>query len=154
MPRSTEEILEDLLLAARDSNMREMTISLNRDGPVFSIFGSDLFSHRADPGSFSHQSWGTSSYTADATLSTYVGLVDTSSGPVSLVLPSGLVDTAVQPIVVKHSAGDASVNPVTITDADGKTIDGQPSFILNTAKAAVQLLKSDGFWYVVGLFAG
>lgn len=152
MSRSTEDILEDLLIAVRDGNMREVAVQWNKKGPVYSVHGLSLSSPPSTPPAFSSVGWAPSLLSGDGTASTYVSIVDTSGGAVSLVLPSGLVTSAQAPVVIKHSGGDASSDPVTVTDADGATFDGQSSLIIDSSRACFGLVAHGGHWYVAFAF--
>jgi hypothetical protein len=73
-------------------------------------------------------------------------LVDTSASAVTLNLPAG---TTGRRITVKHIAGTASTEPITINRASTDTIEGNTSYTINTDKGCVSLVFYSGVWYIL-----
>lgn len=64
--------------------------------------------------------------------------VDTTAGPVTInLLPSALMDNL--PSIVKHIAGDAEANPVTINPNGAETVDGLAPYVIDYNFGSVTL---------------
>ena len=66
-------------------------------------------------------------------------------GTVTLTLPAGTLGKV---YVVKDSVGDANTNPITVVTT-GSSIDGQPSYILDTDWGSISLIYNGIEWNVV-----
>lgn len=87
----------------------------------------------------------TTDYTA--TLADDVILVDTTSGDITLTLPS--VHPVGKRYTVKHKAGVIATDPLNIVSNDGDTIDGLLNFPFTVDKQAI-ILHSDGTnWFIL-----
>ncbi len=73
-------------------------------------------------------------------------LVDTSISAVALNLPAGVDERR---ITVKHIAGSASSEPVTINRNGSDTIEGNTSYTINTDLGCVSLVFYSGVWYIL-----
>jgi hypothetical protein len=73
-------------------------------------------------------------------------LVDTSASAVTLNLPAGVEGRR---ITVKHIAGTASTEPVTINRNGSDTIEGNTSYTINTDLGCVSLVFYSGVWYIL-----
>jgi hypothetical protein len=70
--------------------------------------------------------------------------------PATIILPSddaGLFKNRV--LYIKDHAGQAKINPITITCAGGKTIDGASSVILDSGYAHVQVVHDGTDWKII-----
>ena len=73
------------------------------------------------------------------------------SGPSSVILPStgGSGSSEKRVVYIKDLSGNAKVNPVTITSAGGKTIDGSPFAILNVGYSFIQVVYDGTNWKTI-----
>lgn len=72
--------------------------------------------------------------------------VDTTAGPVTInLLPS--VAMANLPSVIKHVAGDARANPVTINPNGAETVDGQAPYVIDYNFGSVTLQPKNAGGY-------
>ena len=72
------------------------------------------------------------------------------AGPASVVLPSngGSGDTK-RAVYIKDYSGQARTNPITITSAGGKTIDGVSFAILNNGYSHIQIMYDGTNWKTI-----
>ncbi len=84
----------------------------------------------------------TPTYTADA--NDYLLCVDTSTTPVTITLPAGILGTV---YMVKDCSGDANTNPITI-NGTGENVDGS-SATINTPYGSIQLIFNGTEWSIV-----
>ena len=73
-------------------------------------------------------------------------LVDTSLSAVTLNLPTG---TDGRKVTVKHIAGTASTESITINRAGSNTIEGNTSYTIDTDYGHVTLIFYNGVWYII-----
>ncbi len=73
-------------------------------------------------------------------------LVDTSLSAVTLNLPTG---TDGRKVTVKHIAGTASTESITINRAGSDTIEGNSSYTIDTDFGHVTLVFYAGVWYII-----
>jgi hypothetical protein len=73
-------------------------------------------------------------------------LVDTSASAVTLNLPAGVEGRR---ITVKHIAGTASTESITINRNGSDTIEGNTSYTINTDLGCVSLVFYSGVWYIL-----
>jgi hypothetical protein len=71
-----------------------------------------------------------------------VARVDVTGGPVTVTLPSAFDNRGVS-VVVKHIAGDATINNVTVAAQVGDTIDGIATFVIKANNISA-VFTSDG----------
>jgi hypothetical protein len=84
----------------------------------------------------------TPTYTADA--NDYLLCEDTSTTPVTITLPAGILGTV---YMVKDCSGDANTNPITI-NGTGENVDGS-SATINTPYGSIQLIFNGTEWSIV-----
>ncbi len=84
----------------------------------------------------------TPTYTADA--NDYLLCVDTSTTPVTITLPAGILGTV---YMVKDCSGDANTNPITI-NGTGENVDSS-SATINTPYGSIQLIFNGTEWSIV-----
>ncbi len=84
----------------------------------------------------------TPTYTTDA--NDYLLCVDTSTTPVTITLPTGILGTV---YMVKDCSGDANTNPITI-NGTGENVDGS-SATINTPYGSIQLIFNGTEWSIV-----
>ena len=82
-------------------------------------------------------------YLAD--LTDYYLAVDVAA-PASVVLPVSPTGTV---FVIKDIDGDASTNPITVTDTGGALIDGAASAVINTDYGSITLIFNGTDWNIV-----
>jgi hypothetical protein len=72
------------------------------------------------------------------------------SGPASVILPStGSDGSKKRSFYIKDFSGTALKNPITITSAGGKTIDGASFAILNGGYAHIQIVYDGTNWKII-----
>lgn len=81
-------------------------------------------------------------YSPDAT-EYFLGVI--YDGSVTITLPAGTVGKV---YVVKDAVGDANTNPITVVTT-GSSIDGQPSYVLDTDWGSISLIYNGIEWNVV-----
>jgi hypothetical protein len=76
-------------------------------------------------------------------------LGDTTSNAISYTLPD--VDNARidKEYIIKDIGGNADTNNITITPSDSSTIDGQASYVINTAYGKIRFLSDGTNWHIV-----
>ena len=76
--------------------------------------------------------------------------VNVTSGPASIVLPStGIDDGCKRSFYIKDYSGTSVKNPITITSAGGKTINGVAFAMLNGAYSHVQVVYDGTNWMTI-----
>lgn len=71
-------------------------------------------------------------------------------GPASVVLPStGNNGNCKRSFYIKDFTGLAKTNPITITSAGGKTIDGSAFAILNVGYSHIQVIYDGTNWKII-----
>ena len=71
-------------------------------------------------------------------------------GPASVVLPAtGTNDKCKRSFYIKDFTGLAKTNPITITSAGGKTIDGTVFAILNVGYSHIQVIYDGTNWKII-----
>ena len=77
-------------------------------------------------------------------------LVNVTSGPASIVLPaSGSDDSKKRSFYIKDYSGTSLTNPITITAAGGKTINGVSFAMLNGAYSHIQVVYDGTNWMTI-----
>jgi hypothetical protein len=77
--------------------------------------------------------------------------VNVTSGPASIILPaSGSDDSKKRSFYIKDYSGTSLTNPITITAAGGKTINGVPFAMLNGAYSHIQVIYDGTNWMTIG----
>ena len=77
-------------------------------------------------------------------------LVDITSGPASIILPSTGVDgSKKRSFYIKDYSGTSLANPITITSAGGKTINGVSFAMLNGGYSHIQLIYDGTNWMTI-----
>ena len=77
-------------------------------------------------------------------------LVNVTSGPASVVLPATGVDgTERRSFYIKDYSGTSLINPITITSAGGKTINGVSFAMLNGAYSHIQIVYDGTNWVTI-----
>jgi hypothetical protein len=72
-------------------------------------------------------------------------------GPASVILPAiGNNDNKKRALYIKDYSGQAKTNPITITSAGGKTIDGVSFAILNGGYSHIQVIYDGTNWKTIG----
>lgn len=66
-------------------------------------------------------------------------------GATTITLPAGTLGKV---FVIKDSVGDANTNPITVVTT-GSSIDGQPSYVMNTDWGSITLVYNGIEWNVV-----
>ena len=76
--------------------------------------------------------------------------VNVTSGPASIVLPaSGSDDSKKRSFYIKDYSGTSLTNPITITAAGGKTINGVQFAMLNGAYSHIQVVYDGTNWMTI-----
>ena len=76
--------------------------------------------------------------------------VDTTFGPISLVLPSSGTDgSKKRAYYIKDYSGTSLINPVTITAAASKTINGVSFAMLNGGYSHIQVVYDGTNWQTI-----
>lgn len=70
-------------------------------------------------------------------------------GPASVVLPTGAGGKVGRTYYIKDYSGLAQTNPITITGAGGRTIDGVSFAMLNGGYSHIQVVSDGSNWYTV-----
>ena len=72
------------------------------------------------------------------------------SGPASVVLPaSGTDGSKKRSFYIKDFSGTAATNPITITSAGGKTIDGGSFALINGGYAHIHVVYDGTNWKII-----
>jgi hypothetical protein len=72
------------------------------------------------------------------------------AGPASVVLPSsGSDEDKKRSFYIKDYSGLAKTNPITITSAGGKTVDGSTFAILNVGYSHIQVIYDGINWKII-----
>jgi hypothetical protein len=72
------------------------------------------------------------------------------AGPASVILPStGNNDKCKRAFYIKDFTGLAKTNPITITSAGGKTVDGSAFAILNVGYSHIQVIYDGTDWKII-----
>lgn len=85
----------------------------------------------------------TPEYTATAT--DYFLCVDTSTTPVAITLPTGILGTV---YIVKDCTGDAATNNITVAGTGGELVDGSTATI-NTSYGSLSFIFNGSEWSIV-----
>lgn len=73
--------------------------------------------------------------------STFVHIsVDTGTGAHTITLPSAAAVAAGRIYVIKDAASNANVNPITIATQGGDTLDGEASYLMDSADGAIMVI--------------
>ena len=81
------------------------------------------------------------------TSSNEVVFVDVTIGPASVILPAS--PSPGRSIFIKDFSGTSLTNPITITSAGGKTIDGVSFAILNGGYSHIQIVYDGTNWKTI-----
>ena len=77
-------------------------------------------------------------------------LVNVTSGPASIILPATGVDgTERRSFYIKDYSGTSLTNPITITSAGNKTINGVSFAMLNGAYSHIQVVYDGTNWMTI-----
>ena len=77
-------------------------------------------------------------------------LVNVTSGPASIVLPStGTDGSKKRSFYIKDYSGTSLTNPITITSAGGKTINGVSFAMLNGGYSHIQVIYDGTNWMTI-----
>jgi hypothetical protein len=77
-------------------------------------------------------------------------LVNVTSEPASIILPATGVDgTERRSFYIKDYSGTSLVNPITITSAGNKTINGVPFAMLNGSYSHIQVVYDGTNWMTI-----
>lgn len=77
--------------------------------------------------------------------------VNVITGPASIILPSsGSDDSKKRSFYIKDYSGTSVTNPITITAAGGKTINGVSFAMLNGAYSHIQVVYDGTNWMTIG----
>ena len=77
-------------------------------------------------------------------------LVNVTSGPASIILPATGVDgTERRSFYIKDYSGTSLANPITITSAGNKTINGVSFAMLNGAYSPIQVVYDGTNWMTI-----
>lgn len=74
--------------------------------------------------------------------------VDVSGGPVTINAVAAAARGNL-PVIIKHAAGNAVANNVTINPAGGETFDGQPSLVIDFNYGGFRLQPITGGWELI-----
>lgn len=77
--------------------------------------------------------------------------INVTSGPASVILPaSGSDGSKKRSFYIKDYSGTSLTNPITITAAGGKTINGVAFAMLNGAYSHIQVIYDGSNWMTIG----
>ena len=77
--------------------------------------------------------------------------VNVTSGPANIILPAtGSDDSKKRSFYIKDYSGTSLTNPITITAAGGKTINGVQFAMLNGAYSHIQVVYDGTNWMTIG----
>lgn len=72
----------------------------------------------------------------------------TSTGGVTITIPTDLITAELKGITVKDAGGNANTNNITIVGEGGELIDGQSSYIISFDYNAINIYSKSGLLYV------
>jgi hypothetical protein len=77
----------------------------------------------------------------------YIGC-NSSSGPITLTLPSIATVPSGQEFVVKDEGGQSGVNNITV-DGNGSLVDGNSTFVLKAPFEGIRCISRGSFWAII-----
>ncbi len=71
------------------------------------------------------------------------------AGPATVVLPNGAGGHVGRSYIIKDISGNATTNPITITDTGGRFIDGESFAMLNGGYSHIQIVSDGTQWFTI-----
>jgi hypothetical protein len=151
---TTEESLEVIANATRDMAGRDIQFSLFGGKVVLSVTGRAVTTGAPGTGMGSPFSWVVEELDTEAPPTGNILEAPFRDEPLSIVLPTSLMETTTGPISIKDKSGHAGVYPITITGEGSEPFDGEPSIVIDTPYACVGIYPSGGAWHVLWFYGG